>query len=188
MFGKGGSIKNENFFCFCRNDLQRYDRLKYSTMKLNLYKAICNPMYIFHVTDDPFQRAFDLTQELQDAAKVFPQFKSSYEELWKEMRNFTVELIGIKAQNLFQAFIIKHNPLAGCCRNAQEVEIILKKSANNIAGSITFPRLQYAIDLKQKEFVSHPYTQAVSRRITKMCRTKFAYTQALKFLYHLGSG
>ncbi|KAL0271192.1 UNVERIFIED_CONTAM: hypothetical protein PYX00_008362 [Menopon gallinae] len=126
----------------CKKDLLRFDRLRYSTMKLNQYKAICNPMYLFHVTDDPFQRAFDLCRELQDAAKVFPQFKSDYEDLWKGLRNFTVELIG-------------------CCRNAQEVEIILKKSANNFAGSITFPRLQYAIDLKQKEFVSHPFTQAV---------------------------
>ena len=63
-------------------------------MKLNLYKAICNPMYIFHTRDDPFQRAFELTKELQDAATVFPQFKTSFEDLWCSLRTFTVELIG----------------------------------------------------------------------------------------------
>ncbi|KAK6631061.1 hypothetical protein RUM44_003234 [Polyplax serrata] len=129
----------------CKADLKKYDRLKYSTMKLNLYKAICNPMYIFHTRDDPFQRAFELTKELEDAATVFPQFKVSFQELWENLRTFTVDLIG-------------------CCRNAQEVEIILKKSPKSVADHIKFPRLQYAIDLKQKEFVSHPYTQAVSRK------------------------
>lgn len=65
-------------------------------MKLNLYKAICNPMYIFHTTDDPFQRAFELTKELQDAATVFPQFKVSFQNLWLNLRRFTVDLIGNK--------------------------------------------------------------------------------------------
>lgn len=125
--------------------MKKYDPLRYSTMKLNTYKAISNPMYIFHVAGDPFHRSFELSKELQDAAKIFPQFKESYEELRKDLTDLSADLIGN-------------------CRNSQEVEIVLKKSAAPVASHVIFPRLQHAIDLKQKEFVSHPYTQAVSMR------------------------
>ena len=87
--------------------MKKYDHLRYSTKKLDLYKAISNPMYIFHVTDDPILKAFELVKELQDAARAFPQFFGSYEELWKELRNFAVDLIS----RFFFIFCVK-----GCHR------------------------------------------------------------------------
>lgn len=125
-------------------------------------------MYIFHVTDDPILRAFDLAKELQDASKVFPQFYVSYEELWKELRNFSVDLISkfywiSNEIVVLECMLINSFFFLGCCRNSKEVEIVLNKPSGPVAGQVKFPRLQYAIDLKQKEFVSHAYTQAVSQ-------------------------
>lgn len=51
----------------------------------------------------------------------------------------------------------------GCCRNAEEVELILKQPGGcEAAGQLFYPRLQLAIDVTQKEFVAHPHVQAVS--------------------------
>lgn len=77
-----------------RESLERHDRLKYSSMKINLYKAVASPMYLFQTSNDPILRAFQLTGELQASARMFPQFKKEYEELWKQLKTFTAQLIG----------------------------------------------------------------------------------------------
>lgn len=90
IFASGNFLPKIKF----REDVRKYDYLKYSTMKINQYKAVASPMYFFQATSDPIRRAFELTGELQAAARMFPQFHGDYEELWKNLRVFSAEFIG----------------------------------------------------------------------------------------------
>lgn len=127
----------------CRIRLEDEDLLHAETLRLNLYRAVCNPAYICHSTNDPILVAFLLSRELKDCANLIPEFRVAYNELSTAISLFAVELIA-------------------CCRSTEETELILKQHAGvEAAGNFIFPRLVLAMDFKQREFVAHPNTQQI---------------------------
>lgn len=127
----------------CRSRLENDDVLHAETLRLNLYRAISNPAYICHSSNDPILTAFHLCKELKECADLIPEFRAAYRELAAEISTFAVELIA-------------------CCRSTEETELILKQQAGiETASHFTFPRLVLAMDCKQKEFVAHPNTQQI---------------------------
>ncbi|GJQ70227.1 hypothetical protein Trydic_g22680 [Trypoxylus dichotomus] len=125
----------------CLAHLDHDDLLHAETLRLNLYRAVTNPAYICHSTHDPILTAFELSRELLLCSRMVPEFKAAYLELSREISNFAVELIG-------------------CCRNTEEMDLILKQRGGlNIPSHFIYPRLLLALDYKQKQFVAHPNTQ-----------------------------
>ncbi|GFV95851.1 transposable element Tcb2 transposase [Trichonephila clavipes] len=152
-----------------------------SRIRLNSYKAICNPSYICQVTDDPILYSFLLDSEMNKSARMDKEFKNNliqsasklgleesflfqqdndpkhtarvvrewllynvrkqtdYAELREQVRSFTVELINQ-------------------CRNTDEVELLLKLPGgfDFDTQKTEFPRLQIALDYKQKEIPEGP--------------------------------
>lgn len=127
----------------CKMRLEHDDLLHAETYRLNLYRAVTNPAYICHSTDDPILVAFFLSKELKECAFLVPEFRAAYQQLAEEVSSFAVELIGV-------------------CRSTEEVEIILcQRNGFDAPHTYVFPRLELAMDCKQKEFVAHPNTQQI---------------------------
>ncbi|KAJ8913569.1 hypothetical protein NQ315_017120 [Exocentrus adspersus] len=127
----------------CRVQLEHDDLLHAESLKLNLYRAVCNPAYICYSTHDPILASFHLSQELKECSFFVPEFRLAYAELAEEISNFAVDLIG-------------------CCRSTNEMELILSQSAGMKSAKLfVFPRLVLAMDTKQKAFVAHPNTQQI---------------------------
>lgn len=127
----------------CKMRLEHDDLLHAETYRLNLYRAVTNPAYICHSTDDPILVAFFLSKELKECAFLVPEFRAAYQQLAEEISSFAVELIGV-------------------CRSTEEVEIILcQRNGFDAPHTYVFPRLELAMDCKQKEFVAHPNTQQI---------------------------
>lgn len=127
----------------CTVQLEHDDLLHAESLKLNLYRAVCNPAYICYSTHDPILAAFHLSQELKECSFFVPEFRLVYAELAAEISNFAVDLIA-------------------CCRSTNEMELILSQSAGMKSAKLfVFPRLVLAMDTKQKTFVAHPNTQQI---------------------------
>lgn len=127
----------------CRARLENDDLLHAETLRLNLYRAVCNPAYICHSTNDPILVAFFLSKELNECANCIPEFRAAYKLLASEISTFAVDLIA-------------------CCRSTEETELVLKQQGGiEVANNFLFPRLVLAMDCKQKEFVAHPNTQQI---------------------------
>lgn len=127
----------------CTVQLEHDDLLHAESLKLNLYRAVCNPAYICYSTHDPILAAFHLSQELKECSFLVPEFRLVYTELAAEISNFAVDLIA-------------------CCRSTNEMELILSQSAGMKSAKLfIFPRLVLAMDTKQKTFVAHPNTQQI---------------------------
>ncbi|XP_023310335.1 short transient receptor potential channel 4-like [Anoplophora glabripennis] len=127
----------------CTVQLEHDDLLHAESLKLNLYRAVCNPAYICYSTHDPILAAFHLSEELKQCSFLVPEFRLAYAELAAEVSNFAVDLIA-------------------CCRSTNEMELILSQSAGMKSAKLfVFPRLVLAMDTKQKTFVAHPNTQQI---------------------------
>lgn len=127
----------------CKAGLDHDDLLHSESLRLNLYRAVCNPAYICHTTFDPILEAFQLSKELKESSSLVPEFRAAYMQLSEEVSTFAVELVG-------------------CCRSTEEVELILcQKNGMDAPHSFAFPRVELAMDYKQKEFVAHPNTQQI---------------------------
>ncbi|TKC52458.1 hypothetical protein EI555_012606 [Monodon monoceros] len=113
------------------------DSLRHSRSRLNIYKALASPSLIALSSEDPFLTAFQLSWELQELSKVENEFKSEYEELSRQCKQFAKDLLDQT-------------------RSSRELEIILnyrddnslleEQSGNDLA------RLKLAIKYRQKEF------------------------------------
>lgn len=77
-----------------RLQFESNDLLHAETRRLNLYRAISNPAYICHSSDDPILTAFLLSSELKQCASLEPEFRLAYMELSEDVSAFAVELIG----------------------------------------------------------------------------------------------
>lgn len=127
----------------CAMHFHEDDLLHAETLRLNLYRAICNPAYISHSTIDPILEAFNLSVELRRCSTISPEFRVAYEELASEISTFAVDIIA-------------------CCRNTEEMHMVLRqKEGMTASGGFNYPRLILALDYKQKEFVAHPNTQQI---------------------------
>ncbi|XP_033834281.1 short transient receptor potential channel 4a [Periophthalmus magnuspinnatus] len=120
------------------------DSLRHSRSRLNIYKALSSPSLIALSSEDPFLTAFRLSWELQELSKVENEFKSEYEELSHQCKQFAKDLLDQT-------------------RSSRELEMILNyKDDNNLLeeeGTNDLARLKLAIKYHQKEFVAQPNCQ-----------------------------
>lgn len=120
------------------------DSLRHSRSRLNIYKALSSPSLIALSSEDPFLTAFRLSWELQELSKVENEFKSEYEELSHQCKQFAKDLLDQT-------------------RSSRELEMILnyKDDANLLdeEGNNDLARLRLAIKYHQKEFVAQPNCQ-----------------------------
>ncbi|KAM9788462.1 short transient receptor potential channel 4-like [Neosynchiropus ocellatus] len=120
------------------------DSLRHSRSRLNIYKALSSPSLIALSSEDPFLTAFRLSWELQELSKVENEFKSEYEELSHQCKQFAKDLLDQT-------------------RSSRELEMILnyKDDVNLLEeeGNGDLARLKLAIKYHQKEFVAQPNCQ-----------------------------
>ncbi|XP_017273722.1 short transient receptor potential channel 4 [Kryptolebias marmoratus] len=120
------------------------DSLRHSRSRLNIYKALSSPSLIALSSEDPFLTAFRLSWELQELSKVENEFKSEYEELSQQCKQFAKDLLDQT-------------------RSSRELEMILnyRDNANLLEeeGNNDLARLKLAIKYHQKEFVAQPNCQ-----------------------------
>ncbi|XP_048034878.1 short transient receptor potential channel 4a isoform X2 [Megalobrama amblycephala] len=120
------------------------DSLRHSRSRLNIYRALASPSLIALSSEDPFLTAFQLSWELQELSKVENEFKSEYEELSQQCKQFAKDLLDQT-------------------RSSRELELILnyKDDVNLLEdeGNNDLARLKLAIKYHQKEFVAQPNCQ-----------------------------
>ncbi|XP_029458605.1 LOW QUALITY PROTEIN: short transient receptor potential channel 4 [Rhinatrema bivittatum] len=120
------------------------DSLRHSRSRLNIYKALASPSLIALSSEDPFLTAFQLSWELQELSKVENEFKSEYEELSRQCKQFAKDLLDQT-------------------RSSRELEIILNYRDDNSLleeqNGNDLARLKLAIKYRQKEFVAQPNCQ-----------------------------
>ncbi|XP_077448176.1 short transient receptor potential channel 4-like isoform X2 [Stigmatopora argus] len=120
------------------------DSLRHSRSRLNIYKALSSPSLIALSSEDPFLTAFRLSWELQELSKVENEFKSEYEELSQQCKEFAKDLLDQT-------------------RSSRELEMILNyRDDFNLLeeeGNGDLARLKLAIKYHQKEFVAQPNCQ-----------------------------
>ncbi|XP_067289692.1 short transient receptor potential channel 4a [Pseudorasbora parva] len=120
------------------------DSLRHSRSRLNIYRALASPSLVALSSEDPFLTAFQLSWELQELSKVENEFKSEYEELSQQCKQFAKDLLDQT-------------------RSSRELELILnyKDDVNLLEdeGNNDLARLKLAIKYHQKEFIAQPNCQ-----------------------------
>ncbi|XP_013778879.1 short transient receptor potential channel 3-like [Limulus polyphemus] len=123
------------------------ESLKESISRINAYRALASPTYIIAKNNDPILEAFQLSDELHKLGSNFLEYKDEYEKLSVECSQFAAALLDQ-------------------CRDTKEVKTILRQKEGCIdSRPHPFPRLNHAIYLKQKQFVTHPNCQQVIRSV-----------------------
>ncbi|XP_070265333.1 short transient receptor potential channel 4 [Myotis yumanensis] len=120
------------------------DSLRHSRSRLNIYKALASPSLIALSSEDPFLTAFQLSWELQELSKVENEFKSEYEELSKQCKQFAKDLLDQTRSSRELEIILNYR---------DDNSLIEDQSGNDLA------RLKLAIKYRQKEFVAQPNCQ-----------------------------
>ncbi|XP_029161945.1 short transient receptor potential channel 5-like [Nylanderia fulva] len=127
----------------CKPERDKGDILTIEKMRLFLYNAVSNPIYICQTEEDPILRAFELSVELSKVASFVREFYPDYKALSREVSDFATDLIGF-------------------ARTAEEVECVLKQITGfGRSSTFAYPRLLLALDYKQKNFVAHPNIQQI---------------------------
>ncbi|KAG2457206.1 POSTN protein, partial [Polypterus senegalus] len=123
------------------------DSLRHSRSRLNIYRALASPSLIALSSEDPFLIAFQLSWELQELSKVENEFKSEYEELSHQCKQFAKDLLDQT-------------------RSSRELEIILNYRDNSSLleedSSNDLARLKLAIKYRQKEIENESEVPASS--------------------------
>ncbi|RWS01447.1 short transient receptor potential channel 4-like protein, partial [Dinothrombium tinctorium] len=117
----------------------------YTEYRRHAYQAIANPNYICATAEDPFLTAFRLRKRLALESSIDRDYASEYEALANNLHEFSGSLISM-------------------CRDKDEVETVLKEATGceNFSGpKMVFPRLQLALDYKEKKFVAAPQVKVV---------------------------
>ncbi|XP_067131405.1 short transient receptor potential channel 4-like [Centruroides vittatus] len=126
----------------CKEVIRETGTLDLTTKRLDIFKGICNPYYICLSSSDPILTAFDLDEQLKFCAEMEKEYHMEYNALSENLRMFAVDLLSQ-------------------CSDIQEVEKILKLKSGSSWKRSKYPRLQIALDYRQKEFVAHPSVQKV---------------------------
>jgi len=105
------------------------DSLRYSQLRLAIYRALSSEVYLALVSLDPITSAFELTGQLSKLIDDEPNLASEYLILYEQVSQFSSRLLD-------------H------IQNEVELELL-----------ITNQRLQAAIEYNQKEFMIHSNTQ-----------------------------
>lgn len=112
------------------------DSLRHSRSRLNIYKALASPSLIALLSEDPFLTAFQLSWELQELSKVENEFKSEYEELSRQCKQFAKDLLDQTRSSRELEIILNYR---------DDNSLIEEQSGNDLA------RLKLAIKYRQKE-------------------------------------
>ncbi|XP_056417930.1 short transient receptor potential channel 4 isoform X2 [Hyla sarda] len=120
------------------------DSLRHSRSRLNIYRALASPSLISLSSEDPFLTAFQLSWELQELSKVENEFKSEYEELSKQCKQFAKDLLDQTRSSRELEIILNYR---------DDGSILEEQNGNDLA------RLKLAIKYHQKEFVAQPNCQ-----------------------------
>ncbi|XP_034859396.1 short transient receptor potential channel 4 [Mirounga leonina] len=120
------------------------DSLRHSRSRLNIYKALASPSLIALSSEDPFLTAFQLSWELQELSKVENEFKSEYEELSRQCKQFAKDLLDQTRSSRELEIILNYR---------DDSSLLEEQSGNDLA------RLKLAIKYRQKEFVAQPNCQ-----------------------------
>ncbi|XP_045695083.1 short transient receptor potential channel 4 isoform X2 [Phyllostomus hastatus] len=113
------------------------DSLRHSRSRLNIYKALASPSLIALSSEDPFLTAFQLSWELQELSKVENEFKSEYEELSRQCKQFAKDLLDQTRSSRELEIILNYR---------DDNSLIEEQSGNDLA------RLKLAIKYRQKEY------------------------------------
>ncbi|XP_050434366.1 transient-receptor-potential-like protein [Adelges cooleyi] len=118
------------------------DSLRYSTCRVNEYRALASPSLIALSSADPIVTAFQLSWELRRLARMEKEFTNEYNELRQQCEQFAVDLLQQT-------------------RSSYELDVILNHDSESLpnSGSTKFKLIDQAIKYKQKHFVAHPYIQ-----------------------------
>uniref|UniRef100_A0AAY4EY05 Transient receptor ion channel domain-containing protein n=1 Tax=Denticeps clupeoides TaxID=299321 RepID=A0AAY4EY05_9TELE len=120
------------------------DSLRNSRSRLNIYRALASPSLVALSSEDPFLTAFQLSWELQELSKVENEFKSEYEELSHQCKQFAKDLLDQTRSSRELELILNFR---------DNINLLQDQSANDLA------RLKLAIKYRQKEFVAQPNCQ-----------------------------
>ncbi|CAL8280984.1 unnamed protein product [Arctogadus glacialis] len=120
------------------------DSLRHSRSRLNIYRALSSPSLIALSSEDPFLTAFRLSWELQELSKVENEFKSEYEELSQQCKQFAKDLLDQTRSSRELEMVLNYR---------DNVNLLEEESNNDLA------RLKLAIKYHQKEFVAQPNCQ-----------------------------
>ncbi|XP_069495503.1 short transient receptor potential channel 4 isoform X2 [Ambystoma mexicanum] len=120
------------------------DSLRHSRSRLNIYRALASPSLVALSSEDPFLTAFQLSWELQELSKVENEFKSEYEELSRQCKQFAKDLLDQTRSSRELEIILNYR---------DDNNLIEEQSGNDLA------RLKLAIKYRQKEFVAQPNCQ-----------------------------
>ncbi|XP_074467143.1 short transient receptor potential channel 4-like isoform X2 [Sebastes fasciatus] len=120
------------------------DSLRHSRSRLNIYKALSSPSLIALSSEDPFLTAFRLSWELQELSKVENEFKSEYEELSQQCKQFAKDLLDQTRSSRELEMILNYK---------DDINLLEEEGNNDLA------RLKLAIKYHQKEFVAQPNCQ-----------------------------
>ncbi|XP_060942316.1 short transient receptor potential channel 4-like [Limanda limanda] len=120
------------------------DSLRHSRSRLNIYRALSSPSLIALSSEDPFLTAFRLSWELQELSKVENEFKSEYEELSQQCKQFAKDLLDQTRSSRELEMILNYR---------DDMNLLEEENNNDLA------RLKLAIKYYQKEFVAQPNCQ-----------------------------
>ncbi|KAE8287273.1 Short transient receptor potential channel 4 [Larimichthys crocea] len=120
------------------------DSLRHSRSRLNIYRALSSPSLIALSSEDPFLTAFRLSWELQELSKVENEFKSEYEELSQQCKQFAKDLLDQTRSSRELEMILNYR---------DDINLLEEEGNNDLA------RLKLAIKYHQKEFVAQPNCQ-----------------------------
>ncbi|XP_059207409.1 short transient receptor potential channel 4-like [Centropristis striata] len=120
------------------------DSLRHSRSRLNIYRALSSPSLIALSSEDPFLTAFRLSWELQELSKVENEFKSEYEELSQQCKQFAKDLLDQTRSSRELEMILNYR---------DDINLLDEEENNDLA------RLKLAIKYHQKEFVAQPNCQ-----------------------------
>ncbi|XP_014670322.1 PREDICTED: short transient receptor potential channel 4-like [Priapulus caudatus] len=131
--------------CLCKKQCRyskKKESLTNSLRRINTFRALASSAYISQCSYDPILTAFQLSHELQQCAEIEKEFTLEYLSLADRLQHFSVSLLDL-------------------CRTTDEVKLVLRQTADGTTSASKFPRLTFAIDTKQKDFLAHPNCQQV---------------------------
>lgn len=117
------------------------DCLRYSKSRLNSYKALASPCLMALSSTDPLLSAFELSEKLDNLARMEPEYRQDYFKIRSQCQKFAASLLDYT-------------------RTSKELEILLNYSDDSREDQqLRLDRLRLAIRCKQKAFCAHPNVQ-----------------------------
>ncbi|XP_031571228.1 short transient receptor potential channel 4-like isoform X2 [Actinia tenebrosa] len=143
FLSKGFEVqKPHNVLCKCEECMK--DEFKVSQQRLDIYRALANPVYISNTSKDPFSTTFKLSTELEILSRREDEYEKDYLALAQQCCQFSLGLLDE-------------------CRTSKEQRNILnypgEEASESHFSDNSLGLVNCAIFHNQKEFVAHPFCQ-----------------------------